>query len=458
MNLETAENAVEEKMLRYVHWLDGEFIKVTDRIRGPDFVSSSRSLDRMLKLHALFGNELVVSDVQIMDSRYVLELFLDPEFREFMKEFPGFLHLIARAENGSKSKRFSIATSGFRRSLKQDWISSAFGDSRAIIDLGRAILTAGALDPVAQLAEDKPETIGHIVRFQYGQYRKLLEGAVWAVSHFASESSNAPIDEPPRPDQSFFKILVSIAREKELEREHKELIDKTLNYVKTNIENEDDRNRRSVVLKKLEKDGYPREHQDIWHTVIHAWNCALQETMKVPGGSLGTLPYSAPVGLYLGKPTDALFPTVVERDRIIDAPLAGNTVSFLSWDPAVVGWKKIQEAFEKTSQTRVSFQAAINKDGDPRDLLSAVEDHVDALTKCFDQPILPEIPRDMWLFAFGLALVIGRPEHYEYARAGYEGLDRLLRRVDSTFRIANTLRGAAYEMRVIQRDRSPRNK
>jgi len=418
----------------------------------------SSALARMIKLHALFGNELILSDIQIIDSSFILEQFSDPEFRRFLKEYPTFFHLVAKPQ-GQGPRRFSIATSGIRRSAVTGWVSSAFEDAHPVKELGQAILSAKSLDPSQQLLEDRKDTIGHIVRIKWPKYHKRLEGTLWAVDHFASESSRAPVAEPPSGVriQSFFEVLESIAGNSVLFPEYEKYIDQTIKHITTNVKDEQARHRRSMIYETLDKNGWPDKHQIVWHTVIQAWNCAVQNTMGAEGGSQSNLPLSAPVGVYLDRPTDALVPTTIRNGKIVNSPFSGKIlVPFLNRDPATLSWNEIIDVCNKTTKTRDGFQTALLS----TDLLGkyqAVEQHVNALAACLEKRTLPHMPNYLWLIAAGVAIWIGEQNLGAIILPGgklaYDSVSDLLRGGYKFF-TANTLRESAYKMMPVQRDES----
>ena len=103
-------------MRLYAQWLHGAYFKLAlsegRGIREPQLFEATIAV---LKLHALFGTRIVLSDVQVIDSPIVLRLFADSSFRSFLRKHPYFLELVAYPEKVTEPTRYSIATAGLRR-------------------------------------------------------------------------------------------------------------------------------------------------------------------------------------------------------------------------------------------------------------------------------------------------------------------------------------------------------
>jgi hypothetical protein len=249
-------------------------------------------------------------------------------------------------------------------------------------------------------------------------------------------------------------VLESIAGDTKLFPDYEKYIEQTIRHINTHVKVEAARHMRSAVYSTLDTQQWPDEHKIVWHTVIHAWNYAVQNTLDAQGGSLAELPLSAPVGIYLDKPTDALIPIIIKDGRVIHAPFSGKAfVPFLCWDPAALGWSEIRNVLNKTSKTRDGFQAAL-KNADSREVCEAVEQHVNALAPCFDKNIMPDIPGLLWWIAAGAAVWIGNPTLAEFipiVGKFYNDVSDALRRGYRRYRVANTLRESAYKMKHDQK-------
>jgi len=76
----------------YAHWLDGEWLRIAHPISVEGRSLTVQGVaEGALKLHALFGTRIALSDVQLTDSPVVVRLFANPDFREYLKHDSGFL-------------------------------------------------------------------------------------------------------------------------------------------------------------------------------------------------------------------------------------------------------------------------------------------------------------------------------------------------------------------------------
>src|SRR4051812_22176270 len=105
----------------YAHWLDPDYL---GRIIVPEYCHPTRILQfqTMLKMHAMLGDCVLLSDIQLVESRSLLLCFADPHFRNFIADRfnESFLQLRPRPNH-----------------LAGRWINSPiFGGLAAIAKLG----------------------------------------------------------------------------------------------------------------------------------------------------------------------------------------------------------------------------------------------------------------------------------------------------------------------------------
>jgi hypothetical protein len=104
-------------MRYYAEWLDGEYVLLNHLIRGYDH---SAVMQRAIRFHALFGSTVVLSDAQTIDFRTPIPtLFLDRDFRAFLKRKQNFLAMVANPVSGAKNQKFAIAMKGMERLTDQ---------------------------------------------------------------------------------------------------------------------------------------------------------------------------------------------------------------------------------------------------------------------------------------------------------------------------------------------------
>src|SRR5206468_1684692 len=88
--------------------------------------------------------------------------------------------------------------------------------------------------------------------------------------------------------------------------------------------------------------------------------------------SVGDLPASAPIGLYLDTPCDALLPVETVEGQLVDVPFSRRKiVKFSSWDPTDLTWDSVRDAVRATAETRDTLQAAVASEDD-----EAIEDAI----------------------------------------------------------------------------------
>src|ERR1022692_1172600 len=171
-------------------WLDGEYVLLNRVIQGYKHYDV---IDRALKLHALLGSTVVLSDVQMIDFRTpVPRLFLDRGFKAFLKEKQDnkqdFLALVAEPVAGAKDERFAIAMKGIDRLTRQ---ANKPEDSyeMAVTKLGESIFHQGSFDGDRYF---NPRHVGkgHFGRVikQFHEYAPQLTGLLHAVDYFSNTS------------------------------------------------------------------------------------------------------------------------------------------------------------------------------------------------------------------------------------------------------------------------------
>src|SRR5438552_9365903 len=75
----------------YPHWLDGTCRRNAIQIAGSRAWMVDDQAEYLLKLHAFFGNTVVISEVEIVDSPVLWRIFSDPAFSSFLVQFPDFV-------------------------------------------------------------------------------------------------------------------------------------------------------------------------------------------------------------------------------------------------------------------------------------------------------------------------------------------------------------------------------
>ena len=186
----------------YAHWLDGEWQKIAYPVVVEGSDSSLRDIaEGALKLHALFGTRIGISDVQLSDSEVMLRLFATPEFRKYLASDEEFLTLVAHPRDGISDPRLARATRGIARSFEPGWMTSLPNvDVDTIRRFAEPILGADNLD-IAHCITDRSKGPGRVIAACSPEHAELFEGMLRGICHFAKRSGG-PSDTPsasPRP-------------------------------------------------------------------------------------------------------------------------------------------------------------------------------------------------------------------------------------------------------------------
>ncbi|MFD8423096.1 hypothetical protein [Streptomyces sp. NPDC059466] len=329
----------------YAHWLDGDHL----RLSGWDPEDQSPAV--MLKIHALLGHSIVLSDIQLVDSPVVQTLFESDDFRSFARTCPAFLRCTTAAPSGSDP--FTLVTTGLHRVLEPGWRSASFDTAEPMIRLSEAILERGDANPGPLFA--RGTALG--TRYEEGgAIRQRLQAVAWTLHHFSREAGVPLGTSAVARPSSYRDVLEEVAELPGLPSHDYAPVERTLAYLADHL-GDSERHRRALLITHLEATN-PPHRTAIRNTATQAWNGAVQRTLGTDGASLRPLPEAADVGLYLGRPTDALFEPV----HPVPASPAGRGLT--SSDLAAVGtlsWQDIAKIYQDDAVTRrrTDFQNAL---------------------------------------------------------------------------------------------------
>jgi hypothetical protein len=350
----------------YAHWLDPEFHNALD--------GRVTMLERSLKVHALLGHTLVLSDIQLIDSPIIYRLFVRPEFRQFLRDFPEFMQVVAQPSQGSG--RYSIVTQGLERAARPGWVSSSVKVRDLHARLAHTILEAERVDPALWQS-----AAGKRLLDDAGEYRKDLRGILHCLSHFANGNEDVIVRLPEQPSTgTFYGVLIELRDRTDLDPEDRRQIEDTLEWIDANID-EKDRDFRSAVIARMGDTARTPEKQTIRNTVTQAWNCAVEATIAPDAGSVGRLPHSPVIGTYLNVPHNGLLDIHRQDGKAsqVMSGLRGRVIS-VEWDPLEMNWTRLREIANATSDERLALQSVANtsRDSEPLELLiRAISRHVE---------------------------------------------------------------------------------
>jgi len=396
-------------MRLYAQWLDGAYFNLASHKAGVGQENLLYSTASVLKLHALLGTRIVLSDIQLIDSPVVLHLFYDESFRDFLKTHPGFFELIAYPENIQRPTRYSITTGGLRRALVPGWISSAFPNPDATREFSQRLLDSDELDVEKQLRDRNSPF--NIVRDKWPERAAFLEGMLRGLAHFSSYS-DAPLGPPSHegPPLTLYDMLLLTLQNRDLAPVHKRYLEMTVEFIQGAIENRSDWGRQSIIFAALDRKLNPfnPDYHTIKNTVNHAYNATVEYSLAPDGGSLGYLPRSAQVGLYLDRPTNSLLPLVFKEGRPSIPSFSKKIPLVLNWDPGTLHWRQVADVAKKTATSAAKLQTAL-RSGSESEVQSAIDEHARALSSCLVSKTPRHIPPWLWI-AGPVVVLIGYPE------------------------------------------------
>lgn len=378
-------------MQLYPHWLDGEFIRIASEEGGP--AAAMREAVRAVKLHALLGTQFLLNDVQIFDSRAVLELFADHGFREFIKGDTDFLDLRVEPDPELGDHPYALAARGFSRTQAPGWSSSVFPkDPTPIRRLADEIL-----DDVQGPGYVDPNRPGKAEQ-TYPEHEKLLNAARHAVRYFGSCDTPQRMKARPGARTSYYDVLRNLTA-RELKEEDRRAVEETLAFIDRAIEDPGARKARARVLAVLHR-ASPEARERIWNNVVQAWNYAAQVTLQPEGGSVGTLRGAVSPAPYFDGKADVLVPMSAEVAAPLFAPI---TPAHLPCDLDALTWDEVAKARKATFETMDELRRE-RRSGDVDAVREKLRAHLAALARV----IRPSFTKGSWViygFTVGITLV-----------------------------------------------------
>ena len=382
-------------MRYYAEWLDGEYVLLNHAIRGYDH---SAVMQRSIRFHALFGSTVVLSDVQMMDSKTPIPtLFLDREFRSFLNKNRSFLALVADPVRGTKNQKFAIAMKGIERATDQ---ANKPADSyeMAVTQLGEPIFRAGSFDADKYLKSrhGREGQVGRVIK-RFPQYRRELRGLLHAVDYF----SRSPLPDTTMPSTASperYDTLLQNAQ-KVLGGPRAKRIEEIL-HIQEQLP-EAQQGRRAAIRKVLgtgqwQKETWTRRNLRLYLDVVHAWNCAINRGIAPEAGTLYESSEDLPLSTYERSVTDTV-------DWFRAGPMPSGGLSdpirrFLSWDPLDADWKHIAFIVNETQESARKVQASL-KAGNTEDRANALATHASKIAEYLVNVPTKEVPKWVWWIA-----------------------------------------------------------
>ena len=341
--------------------------------------------ERQLKLSALFEDGFILSDVQVIESRGIVPLFGQADFRLFVQGCPDFLALRVRGAGGVTTDRFTAATRGLVRVLQPGWRSSWFSrDATPLKRLAEAVLDDGGID-----LGNRSTRLGRLLQTR-SPCTADLEAVAHAVAHFATPNVGVVVEAVPQaaPMETYYSVLGRLTKADDLPEPERESVVKALAFVDENVNGQNAKALRSNVVPCI--DFRSPEHRAIWGTIVNAWNFATETTVASGGGSAPLVGDRPVPGVYLSEPAAAsafLSPrglrTLTPAGDLCPSLEVGFSIDDLTWD-------RVREVRNSTASTRLRFIAAsVDPRASDQDLRDALDAHVAAMANEFMGKYLP---------------------------------------------------------------------
>ncbi len=363
----------------YAHWLDPDY-------SGPVAIPSDQLEEHrqqfltFLKMHALAGDCIHISDIQLIESKILMLAFADLEFRRFMKKHPNFLRLIAQPNDqlGATSERLARVSSGLARisSFGGTYIPNAF-NSAAVIPGVAALLKGFKTEADAEIIFGQRGSFTRYRESYRGPDRELVTGLYYALEHFLTNPQAAVPFVSLRNTSSYYteleNALVNVSNDR---IELRTLLQQTLALA----ENEQQRFRRSLVLPKLSHTnqvGHPDRAKYL--TIAQAWNVAVGLSMRADCDSAycfrGVFPVPIHSGLVTGRATFNV--------RIAQEDETPKSIYHAKWHPGQLDWKIVSKIREAYAREIEEYQETFAPSDDPQGQLEgdATEANFSSLAK-----------------------------------------------------------------------------
>ncbi|MBL7208606.1 MAG: hypothetical protein ISS52_00770 [Dehalococcoidia bacterium] len=406
---------------RYLQWIDGAYIELASGKPRAMSPSVFRRTLGLLKTHALLGTEIALSDAQINDSHAILHLFSDKSFYDYyLKRHPDFLTLKIRPEATVETDPFSLATVSLKRSLENSWISSVFDSTKWQQELSETLLENGEISSteLEQQLKNPKSKYRNILQNAPPKYRSLLEGMLRCVAHFATSRTRVKLSTYKGKRRTLYDVLRETRNKSGIPPDHEQVLDKTLDFIDTNIEDEQQRGYQSVVFNALDRVLRNHRHPSyniIKHTVHHAWSTALETSLDTNVTSLGHFRSRAVhPGLYINKPTDAFVP-INKGNRNLVAKLRDRLAVVMRSHPANLSWYDVAIMTTEIKDQAKRFQRALLT-GDSSEMTEASNELICGLRQLMLTTSLPtqaRINEDwLWVCETWVPVLVGHTSEY----------------------------------------------
>lgn len=369
----------------------------------------------IIKLHALCGGSIAIDAMGLSGSQVLLRLFADRAFRDFLAQQPQFIKIVSvYSEPGRREGRRAVALAGFARALDPGWYSSTFLEQAPIIRLSEIILQADRLDPEAMKSDNRPGSFTDLVA-RWPNYKKLLEGSLYAAWHF-TENVHAPFA-AAEPSQRVHELLTQTLENRVVVPKHEKLITGLMKFIEDSCDNKTSASHSEIIRMVQTHEQGRKNAIELLQTTSHAFNAGLFRAIEPDYGAYEFFPHGAPIGLYLNSPRDVLVATNWSENETTKSLRLMRMCRF-DWDPRTLSWTAVSKVLAEPDalESGRKFQHAC-KSGDPDEILEALKAHVTILRVYLPPPRSFKSTPWTW-YIRNIALVIGAAADWFYDLAG----------------------------------------
>jgi hypothetical protein len=313
----------------YAHWLDPEYLTW----RAAQVFNMQHRLEKiesLLKMHAVLGDCLRLSDVQLTDSLAILSLFSGEQFRQFVEAYPDFLSLKGHPSHGFanlKSEKLAVIFKGLERARDLGWFSSTFPDATLVREIERQFRSVideeHAVQKCNSLLKASPD--------------KLVSGLLYGLRHFSTFSNQVSVSKDS--DSSFNKVLEQAEDCLIRQGSSPAKVQATLQFIEEHTHPGQRRKRTPAVLALHEAGLNNPSNRVVYFNIVQAWNIGVSNTLRASRDEAPAFEMVDPLPLYFGEFREAVLemPTLTLADHEIM-----REVSMSDWHPAQLSWETIR--------------------------------------------------------------------------------------------------------------------
>lgn len=358
----------------YAHWLDPEYLGY----RWPDAQVAARRLELLglLKMRAILGDTLCLSDVQLNDSRLVFELFSDPEFQAFVERDREFLRLVSRPTDkfSATSEKLPIIESGFGR-VVPGWNSSTFPSPAIHLTLADHLQKERPHDEAhfLHIFRHNGSKIDEILSGCGSTDKMLVRGMVQAMEYFCLHTDQVELCN--LPPASYYDVLQSAESsicseatdsQKRLQTELQDV----LTFVDSSARGSD-RHRRTPAIVKLAVQGIQKpENFNRYANILQAWNICVARSVSPTHQSGYYLPVAVPFTFLFGKVSELSFAAEGSDDELFKYSERQR------WHPSGLSWATVGFVRDECRAKILAYQGEPQNPSRWDDLLKAIANAV----------------------------------------------------------------------------------